>query len=216
MKPYHEVAIVKDGNKRVGWLLKEGLSNSPNPVFFVTEDYFNTLVKNNMVQHFVWKNSGLAISYDVDEINYFKRKGISPKYNTLSEYLKYNLALQYKYLYSALDGNTPYVHVINYSSHKNVILITAFLFSSDLNSALSVIRNILNSNYYRFYSFLANTLEPKGNYISLTLPLEVFEYLKNWNISCSAIKSSKKSRIFRKNSGMCADVNSIVKRIETV
>lgn len=24
MKLYHEVAVVKDGNKRVGWLLKEG------------------------------------------------------------------------------------------------------------------------------------------------------------------------------------------------
>ena len=32
MKMYHEVAVVKDGNKRVGWLLKKGIVSS-NPPF---------------------------------------------------------------------------------------------------------------------------------------------------------------------------------------
>lgn len=37
MKMYHEVAVVKDGNKRVGWLLKKGKLGTDSLLFF--EDF---------------------------------------------------------------------------------------------------------------------------------------------------------------------------------
>lgn len=45
MKMYHEVAVVKDGNKRVGWLLKKGTVGS-NPPFmeYVDEAKFTQMV----------------------------------------------------------------------------------------------------------------------------------------------------------------------------
>ena len=62
MKRFHEVALVKDGNKHVGFLLKDGRTYEVVPYFYVTKEEFEKLVKENQVQYLVWDN-GLKIKY---------------------------------------------------------------------------------------------------------------------------------------------------------
>ena len=72
MKQIHEVAVVKDGNKRVGWLVKTGLANTLSGLCYVTEESFKGMVKENVVQYFVMEGGNLTIKYTEEEIKNFK------------------------------------------------------------------------------------------------------------------------------------------------
>lgn len=73
MKRLHECAVAKEGNKRVGYFLCEGLPGvQTNDWKYVTIEKFNQLVKNKEVQYFVWNNGRAEVKYDAEEIAYMR------------------------------------------------------------------------------------------------------------------------------------------------
>lgn len=117
MKMYHELAQVKEGNKRVGWLVSS-YSDLKNAMFYpleyLPEETFISCVDRGLVQYFTIKNGNLAIEYTDEELLEFKKVGIKKVPTTdLREYLSMDVSLQHKPLFEAFNGGKPYVYGIS-------------------------------------------------------------------------------------------------------
>lgn len=76
MKRFHECAIVKDGNKRVGYYITECAyaSDSMNTRWYlINSNSFEDLVKSNQVQYLVYENGTIKCRYTDEEKNYLLR-----------------------------------------------------------------------------------------------------------------------------------------------
>lgn len=111
MKKYHELAVVKDGNKRVGFLLKEGGASIVTPVQYVSEDKFKKLVSDNLVQYFVSStcDRGYDLGYTDEEMA--NLPPIYNKINSIKDYFKYDMVLRYGELIRAFKGGIPYIYL---------------------------------------------------------------------------------------------------------
>lgn len=231
MKPYHEVAVVKDGNKRVGWLLKEGPVQVQSAyLVFVTEEEFKSLVKNDKVQCFVIENGQLKIKYSDEEIAMFRKLKISDSYSNLKDYLSHDMTLQYAYLSKAFTGLTPYVYVLNSIVQSNMTLLQGYIFTSQVQRAYTEMMMFLNNSNILgiIKGVIARNIRCYNNYIMFTVPIELLEILgknANWNISCKGLKiaeeimlnsKSRKSAVAYCRAAHGTEIKNIIKRIETV
>lgn len=238
MKPYSEVAVVKDGNKRVGWLLKKGNAGDVVPAFeYVTDDQFIQMVAQGLVQFFTLENSQLKINYTDEELKYFKKYKIQNNYNNLTDFLSHDINLQYRYLNSAWSGGMPYVYVLHsqcaggrFSGNVSVDL-QAYIFYNNIDAVYSLLMSqlqndsSLNSILKGLYS---KTIQPKTNYMIVYLPMHYFENLGKtfkWNITCKGLKiandillnsNSKKSVYTYNHTAKGTTMGEIIKRVETV
>lgn len=87
MKEYHECAIVKDGNKRVGYFIqntkgKESMSAiMTEPWELVDKDTFESLVKDNKIQFLVYENRTVKCRYtDEEKDSLLKLCGVKEKF----------------------------------------------------------------------------------------------------------------------------------------
>lgn len=232
MKPYHEVAVVKDGNKRVGWLLKEGpVQAQPADLIFATEEEFKSLVKNDKVQCFVMENNQLKIKYSDEELAMFKKLKINDScYSNLKDYLSHDMTLQYAYLSKAFTGLSPYVYVLNSVVQSNMTLLQGYIFTSQVQRAYTEMMMLLSNSYILgiIYGVIVRNIRCYNNYITFFVPIELLEILgknANWNISCKGLKiaeeimlnsKSQKSGVAYYKAAHGTEIENIIKRIETV
>lgn len=112
MKPLHEVAVIKDGNEITGFVLghEKNLVDpkklSYSHVDVVTMENMVGLVKNNMVQYFVWDKSKdrLSIQYTQEELEVIKKIGGKSGLNliksssTLKDFIRNDIVLKHKHV----------------------------------------------------------------------------------------------------------------------
>lgn len=238
MKPYSEVAVVKDGNKRVGWLLKRGNAGDIAPAFeYVTDEQFTQMVTKDLIQFFTLESGQLKINYTDEELKYFKKYKIQNNYDNLTDFLSHDINLQYRYLNSAWSGGMPYVYVLHsqcaggrFSGNVSVDL-QAYIFYQNINAVYSLIMSqlqndsSLNSLLKGLYS---RTIQSKNNYMMVYLPMRYFENLGKsykWNITCKGLKiandilltsKSKRAAVKYEHSAKGNTIDEIIKRVETV
>lgn len=68
MKQYHEVALIKDGNEHVGYVLKEGGVTALSPYKAFPMSSFNKYVQAGKVQYFQWVNGKAVVKYTDEEL----------------------------------------------------------------------------------------------------------------------------------------------------
>jgi len=80
MKPLHECAVVKDGNKRVAYFITEtnNFLDIDNiilkPWRLIDSSKFEQLVANNQVQFLTFENNTIKCNYTLEEMNALKRR----------------------------------------------------------------------------------------------------------------------------------------------
>lgn len=102
MKQYHECAVVKDGNKRYGYFIKDGSIAQPDMLGnwnFITADKFEALVRADKMQYFIWKDNRVQVHYTDEELAQSERLGISKEsmLSTIDDY--FNLDVTFKYIH---------------------------------------------------------------------------------------------------------------------
>lgn len=79
MKTFHEVAYVKEGNKTVGYPLREGrVVDSMAPIVYYDMSQFDEAVKRNEVQYFQWDGSKSVVKYTDEELKILKKAKFKP------------------------------------------------------------------------------------------------------------------------------------------
>lgn len=77
MKLYHEVAHIKDGNSRVGYIMKPGLPGTMGKWYIADLNQFAKTVGDNKVQYFQLDKSGKPIvSYTQEELFWLQQRGL--------------------------------------------------------------------------------------------------------------------------------------------
>lgn len=226
MKQFHEMAVVKDGNKRVGWLIHEGKAGTPTSFEFVPEHKFKWLVEWGKVQNFVLENGELKIDYTDEELKFMRKVGAGcNKCQTLSEWLKQDVTLQYRYLVNS----TPYVYVMSSMKTSGFVVLTSFIFTENIDGVCNTLMQVLNSTKYAALSNLwVSQMKRCGNYLIVALPSEVFELLGHmykYHITCHGLKvaldlykSARGMRNKRLYNRMLkgVELEGLVSKIETV
>lgn len=232
MKMYHEVAVVKDGNKRVGWLLKKGIVSS-NPPFleYVDEAKFTQMVSQGLVQFFITESNQLKIEYTDEELKLLKKYKMTTTYSNLKDYLSHDINLQLRYLQTAMTRGTPYVYVLNSNCTGGVIALQAYIFTSDTQNTARLLQQMLmsvpNFNPLVRKLYLA-CIKCYSNYLVIGLPLSIFEDLANiyhFNITCKGLlladeilmsSTSRKAANAYAKTAKGFTLDEIIKRVETV
>ena len=78
MKLYHEVATIKDGNARVGYIMKPGSISAPGKYYIASSQQFNKTVREGKVQYFEWNSETNApyVSYTAEELEEQRAMGV--------------------------------------------------------------------------------------------------------------------------------------------
>lgn len=200
MKKFHEVAVVKDGNKRVGFLLKEGGASTVTPVQYVSEDKFKKLVSANLVQYFVPStcDRGYDLGYTNEEM-----ANLPPIYNKISnikDYFKYDMVLRYEELIRAIKGGIPYIYlssgmrVLEYQDVYGgyVFYANGFNYNAWMNSFLNNMRSLevkLHQNLWTYQDICCSC----SNYARFMCSFEFLKVIKNSKsayISCKGLPIS--------------------------
>ena len=180
MKPFHEVAVVRDGKTRVGWLIKKGVLQSLSMVEYVDEAKFVDLVKQGKIQYFEYENGRLKIAYTDEEL--FEVRGLNTEPITnLKEYLSLDMALQYKPLQEALtvSNGRPYAYVIGETlvpPDGNGTFVNAMVYSNDIMGIWRKILLELEKIGPQMVTFVQAYSRIAPNYISLSyIPLSLLK-----------------------------------------
>lgn len=158
MKKMHQVAHIKEGNKRIGYILKEGDPRNYSPWYLCDEETFIRAVSSNQIQYFVADAQGNPIvSYTQEEMVLINQLKSVPY--TGKEYWSRDVSFKK----SSIDfmTNTKAV-IINPTSVMQmmwvkVITIVAFCPTSIAPLFEQFIRGYLGNSMY------ANTLRCGGN-----------------------------------------------------
>lgn len=158
MKKMHQVAHIKEGNKRVGYVLKVGDPRNYSPWYLCDEETFVKAVRNNQIQYFMADPQGNPIvSYTQEEMILINQLKSVPY--TGKEYWSRDVSFKK----SSIDfmTNTKAI-IINPTSvmqmmWMKVITIVAFCPTSIAPSFEQFIRGYLGNSMY------ANTLRCGGN-----------------------------------------------------
>lgn len=81
MKRFHEVAHIKEGNRRVGYIMKPGDLTTLGKWYLADEAAFTKTVREGKVQYFEPdKDGNPTIKYSQEELNVLSRLGSQPLY----------------------------------------------------------------------------------------------------------------------------------------
>lgn len=116
MKRYHDVAMVVNGDKTVGYFIQDtgGRPHNPKEIdecFFVTMDEFNRLVQRDEMQHLRWFRESVEASYTDEEVAQMKKFGISQAIieNTEKNYFELNARFDARHAALAYDSHNNFV-----------------------------------------------------------------------------------------------------------
>lgn len=190
-RKWHEVAHVKDGNTRVGWLLKNGGVQDLTPVKYVTDEQFNKMVHMNQVQYFVPKGDRYDIGYTKEELVTLRKLGASGV-DTLSGYLKNDICLQKRYLDAI--GVRPYAHLMSTTVSNNMVMVTAMVFTNDVGKCIKVIEGVNSEmpGWHMIFWMLSRVMRVASNYFVCSLPADIWKSLGDigWNVSAKGLKTA--------------------------
>ena len=101
MKSLHECAVIKGGNKRVGYFVVDVDSNSPTDVvqkhwILVGKDNFESLVQQNRVQYLVWEDNTIKCRYTEEERFELKRHHMNDDVLALTEKYYFDMDVTFK------------------------------------------------------------------------------------------------------------------------
>lgn len=111
MKPLHECAFVKDGNKRVAYFVSE-ISITPNidevlsrPWRIIESSQFEQLVANNQVQFLVFDNNTIKCRYTQEELAALKHRfGGKFIIKTQDDYWNMDVSFKSRHIQAATSG----------------------------------------------------------------------------------------------------------------
>ena len=189
-KPLREVAVVKDGKSRVGWLIKKGGVLTPSGIEYVTEEQFINLVKQGKIQHFEYENNRLKIAHTEGELAELRALNIKPAMS-LREWLTKDVVLQYKPLYEALmvKNGRPYAYIFSETAappdrrEKLDTLVNVMIYSNDMVGTWQKVFSELRKDDPRIMPFVEAYSGVAPDCITLNfLPLSI---LKNTGFNIS-------------------------------
>ena len=81
MKQYHEIAVIKDGNEHVGFIIKGGTAeDSSHDYGFVNKETFEKMAEQGYIQFFTYDKSQkrVVVDYTKEELAYLKKIHAKP------------------------------------------------------------------------------------------------------------------------------------------
>lgn len=199
MKMYHELAQVKDGNKRVGWLVTAH-SDLKGAMFYhleyLSEEDFISCVSRGLVQYFTIKNGRLAIEYTSEELTAMRKAGVKKvPTSDLREYLSLDVSLQRKPLFEALNGGKPYVYGISARKLYGRIFCQVWVFSGTPAVAGRLFQdlNLLNEadNSVFAQSIIKGSVKMGADCIYGMPTIRLMELWKKYGMANISMKSAK-------------------------
>lgn len=105
MKKYHEVGVIMDGNKRVGFVMKDATAGKSSPYMLASLEQFCSTVKRGLVQYFVWDDSKdtYKIEYSQEEMRDYTRVGMQP-ITDMKQYFMYDVHFKKSYVDEVVSG----------------------------------------------------------------------------------------------------------------
>lgn len=144
MKPYHEIGHIKDGNKRVGFVIKQGGIADESDWIVLQENQFCEYVRRGLVQYFEWDSTknNYMVKYSDGEIALIRKMGSEPK--DKGEYFKSDVCMQIRYLQKASTGEK--ILFLPMAIHRIVgktLLVSGYMvgMGNSINSFISYVRN---------------------------------------------------------------------------
>lgn len=109
MKPIHECAVIKDGNKRSLYLVVESSSCTDSNIMsmpwrMIGATEFESLVASNKVQYLIWENNTIKCKYTNEEVKELMRKGWKSELikQTQENYWNMDLVFKYRHVEAAM------------------------------------------------------------------------------------------------------------------
>lgn len=171
MKMYHEVAYIKDGNKTVGYIVKEGDVRSINPYRIMNKEQFTRAVSQNLVQYFQIENGSAVVKYTDEELSVLNKY----KFPALmgNEYRQNDIHFRADDINELINNGRG---ILNMLGVMSVPLIKVPVVSGLLFAPKNVIERFIQvfSNDPQCKLFLM-TLQNGGNWVNLGLPLSTWE-----------------------------------------
>lgn len=231
MKRYHEFAVVKDGNKRVGFLLMDAPLGSFSDVIYVTEAEFAELVRQGQVQYFKPDSDGMYhVAYNIEERAYLEGNKLGDQMYTGKEYYRRDLNMQYRYLEKAMCGQGTYACFgLAQSGGRGVVLLTAFVFGNIGGIWDLAVQYMAQNPVYRIMTpMFQKAGKFYNNVASIMLPMEVWLKLAQLDgmafntyslkITAEQFKESKnrKAKKIAKNMVSESEMEDIIAELERV
>ena len=170
MKRYHEVAHIKDGNKIVGYIVKEGLAEHNTPYRIMNLEQFTKAVQADIVQYFVYKNGRLMIQYTDEEKVYMSQRNF-PLY-TGKEYYAEDISYTQQDINGLLQNGKGILKLYALMDTPYVGRCVSFTLFAPKDSVRSFNNLLTEQNVYR--SVFGASVKSDGNWISLALPVTDF------------------------------------------
>lgn len=161
MKQLHELASIKDGNKRVGYVMKVGGPEFYSKWYLADEAAFAKTVREGKVQYFESDEKGNPIiKYTNEELNFFAKLGTRPLYGT--QYWSQDMSYKKQSIDYMMSRNAVILNplrVMNLGIVKQITF-TAFMKSSVAENFYNFITRYLGNSMY------ISTLRNGGNNFS--------------------------------------------------
>ena len=182
MKPIHECAVIKDGNKRSGYFIAEapefkGLKDVlSKPWTMVSSNEFEELVKQDRVQYLVWEDNRIKCRYTKEELK--KLKGNYTKgwvEETEQHYWDMDLSFKAKHIGACAKHGALAISCAEMHSTLGMPTISLFIFGQKFRvDELLRVSSLLTGFDMKKFIVGANG----GGHTSITvimLPLQSFE-----------------------------------------
>lgn len=177
MKPYHEVAHIKDKNKITGYVVSKCILGNTANWGIVSKEKFEDMVKKDKVVYYTYDNKTkhVKLYFTDEEKQEMVKYGMQVIDYTLKEWYDNDKVYKDLHIQELMNNGIPIVSVINVSNVVvlgDIVNMDIFLPKTKLEIFLGFIKNTLgNSVYMQFIRFA-------GNNIRLMVPLRYFSETK--------------------------------------
>lgn len=140
MKRFHEVAHVKEGNKRVGYFLKQGDVTQVGAWYYCSQEDFCKLVRQHQVQYFEPDSSGMPyIVYSDEELAVLRTFNADNAAYTGKDYWKYDMSFTKAHIDTLnSDASTVIICPLNISKVMfQKVVVCTFLFNNSIGIPLT-------------------------------------------------------------------------------
>lgn len=164
MKRFHQVAHIKVGNKRVGYVMKPGPVTSLGKWYLADEEQFAKTVREGKVQYFQADNNGNPIiKYTDEEIAFHNSIGVTPKYG--KDYWNEDISFRKSSIDFMLNFDAIVVVPLCVFSTMGIkaVFMTSFMKSTNARNFYDFLRGYLNNSMY------FETIKSGGNNIRFLL-----------------------------------------------
>ena len=164
MKKFHQVAHIKVGNKRVGYVMKPGAITSLDRWYLADEEQFAKTVREGKVQFFEADNNGNPIiKYTDEELALLNSIGSNPKYG--KDYWNEDISFRKSSIDFMLNSDAVVVVPLTVVSMIGikVVSMTSFMKTPNARNFYDFLRSYLNNSMY------FKTIKSGGNNIQFSL-----------------------------------------------